>query len=143
MATLSATFDHDTGATPHLARTHDDIALLIERLARLSSRQSVPALAEVVVHEDPYGKPYLYVGVAPDRGVVWEPGEPGRWTHGQLDVEGDVTFDYVGHGHEIPARHLVPLDIVHAVLATYLDHDGAVPDDNPHLRPEGHGRYGE
>jgi hypothetical protein len=49
-----------------------------------------------------------------------------------------VLYDYMGNGEDIPALHVVPLDTVRAVLTAYLDHDGIVPDDDPHLRPAPH-----
>jgi hypothetical protein len=116
-------------------RTHDDLDLLVNRLHALAVAGSVPPLAEIVVAQDPYTKPYLYLGIGVDCGWVREPGEPDRWTVGPTDTTGTVLYDYVGHGQDIPARHVVPLPTVRAVLAAYLDHDGVVPDGDPHLRP--------
>lgn len=135
MATLSATFDRETGDNPLLIRTRDDIDLLVDRLRDLAVRNPVPPLAEVVVAEDPYHAPYLYVGIGDDAGWVREPGDPDRWTAGPSTAAGTVVYDYMGNGEDIPARHVVPLATVRAVLTAYLDHDGFVPDDDPHLRP--------
>ncbi|MEU4804253.1 Imm1 family immunity protein [Actinosynnema sp. NPDC023587] len=134
MATLSATYDRATGDNPMPIATHDDIDTFLTRLGALAATGPVPPLAEVVVAEDPYGPPYLYVGVGIDVGWVREPGEPDRWTIGSPDDTGTVLYDYVGHGEDIPAKHLVPLDTVRAVLIAYLTHSGNVPSDDPHLR---------
>ncbi|GAA1314564.1 Imm1 family immunity protein [Saccharothrix xinjiangensis] len=135
MATLNVTYDRITGEHPFTIDTHQDVDVLLDRLRALADVGPVPPLAEVVVAEDPFGTPFLYVGIGKDSGWVREPGEPDRWTHGEPDATGTMLYDYVGHGEDIPTRHIVPLNTVRAVLTTYLDHNGTVPNDDPHLHP--------
>ncbi|MFT7837704.1 Imm1 family immunity protein [Saccharothrix sp. BKS2] len=135
MATLNVTYDRATGERPLTIHTHQDVDAFLDRMRALAHAGPVPPLAEIVVAEDPYGTPFLYVGIDQDSGWIREPGEPDRWTIGTSDATGTTPYDYAGHGENIPTRHIVPLTTVRTVLTTYLDHQGIVPDDDPNLRP--------
>jgi hypothetical protein len=134
VATLSAIFDHETGSTPLVVATHEELTALVDRLTRLTGGP-IPSIAEITVAEDPYGHPALYVGLDKDHGFVQELGNPPRATLGDPDVTGDTLFDYVAHTQEIPKSQVVPRDVVIDVLTAYLDHSGVIPADNPHLHP--------
>ncbi|CCH29313.1 Imm1 family immunity protein [Actinosynnema sp. NPDC047251] len=134
MATLSAIFDHETGSTPLEITTHAELAELVDRVTRLTGGP-VPSIAEITVAEDPYGLPMLYVGIGEDRGFVQELGNPPRATVGDPDATGDILFDYMANTQEVPAWQVVPRETVITVLTAYLDHDGLIPPDHPHLRP--------
>ncbi len=107
---------------------------MVERLTALTGGP-VPSVAEITIFEDPYGFPMLYVGIGTDHGFVQEMADPPRSTVGDPEAVGTVPFDYVAHTQEIPARQVVPRDVVIEVLTAYLDHGGLIPPDHPHLHP--------
>lgn len=135
MATLKAIYDHETGDSPVLLSTLDDLAALVERVSRYSAQHPYASIVEISVAGDPYGFPTLYVGIGAEHGFVHEYWDPTRATIGDQNATGKVIYDLQGNGTEIPARQQVPLQTVREVLTAYLAHDGLLPADFPALRP--------
>ncbi|GLY53830.1 Imm1 family immunity protein [Lentzea sp. NBRC 102530] len=128
MATLKAVFDHETGASPLLITTPEELAELITRVGELDGGP-VPSIVELAINDDPYGHPHLYAGIGVESGFVQEYWEPARATIGDQTAAGTTLFDFADNPQEIPARQVVPLDIVRAVLTAYLEHGGRIPAD--------------
>jgi len=135
VVTLRAVFDYETGRSPLLVSTQDELAELIARVITLSEGETVPSIVELGVNDDnPYAFPTLQAGIGAEFGFVYELWSPSRATSSEQDTSGTVLFDYATHPQEIPAQHIVPLATVRAVLAAYLDHDGFIPDSFPDLQ---------
>lgn len=134
MATLKAVYDHETGESPLLITTQDELSELITRVIELDGGP-VPSIVELAVNEDPYGFPHLYAGIGADSGFVQEYWDPARTTLGDQTATGTTLFDFANHTQEIPAQQVVPLAIVRVVLAAYLEHGGHIPADFAELHP--------
>lgn len=136
MVALRAVFDHETGRSPVLVSTHDELSELITRVIELSEGETIPSIVELGVNDDnPYAFPALQAGISAESGFVYELWNPSRATLGEQDARGTVLFDYAAHPQEVPARHVVPLDTVRVVLAAYLEHGGQIPPDFADLHP--------
>lgn len=130
MVALRAVFDHETGRSPVLVNTRDELSELITRVIALSEGETIPSIVELGVSDDnPYAFPALQAGISAESGFVYELWNPSRATLGEPDATGTTLFDYVAHPQEVPARHVVPLDTVRAVLVAYFEHGGFIPDD--------------
>jgi hypothetical protein len=134
VATLKAIYDHETGASPLLITTQEELAELIGRVMELDGGP-VPSIVELAVNDDPYGHPHLYAGIGAESGFVQEYWEPARATLGDRAATGTTLFDFADNTQEIPAQQVVPLKIVRAVLAAYLEHGGHIPADFAELHP--------
>ena len=128
MATLKAVFDHETGASPLLITTREELAELIIRVIELDGGP-VPSIVELAINDDPYGFPHLYAGIGAKSGFVQEYWDPARATLGDQMAAGTTLFDFADNTQEIPTRQVVPLEIVRAVLTAYLEHGGRIPAD--------------
>lgn len=129
MATLKAIYDRETGDSPVVIRTHEELSSLVDKVSAYSSDHPCASIVEISVADDPYGFPNLYAGIGPTSGFVQEYWDPPRATIGNRDASGVVVFDLQGNGTEIPAFQEVPLATVRAVLAAYLEHGGSIPAD--------------
>ncbi|WP_197288614.1 Imm1 family immunity protein [Nocardia sp. NRRL S-836] len=133
--TLRAVFDFESGRSPLLVSTHDELSELVARVIALSEGETIPSIVEIGVDaENPYAFPALQAGIGPESGFVYELWNPSRATAGDPEAGGTVLFDYSAHAQEIPARHVVPLSTVRSVLTAYLDHGGFIPADFPALQ---------
>ncbi|MGI5504317.1 Imm1 family immunity protein [Lentzea sp. CA-135723] len=128
MATLKAVYNHETGASPFLIATQEDLNELIIRVIELEGGP-VPSIVELAINDDPYGFPHLYAGIGAESGFVQEYWDPARATLGDQAATGTTLFDFADNTQEIPVRQVVPLEIVRAVLAAYLEHGGRIPAD--------------
>lgn len=136
MVTLRAVFDYETGRSPLVVSTHDELSELVTRVIALSEGETVASIVELGVNdENPYAFPALQAGIGAESGFVYELWNPSRATVGEPDAVGTVLFDYAAHPQEIPACHIVPLATVRAVLKAYLEHDGFIPENFPDLQP--------
>ncbi len=133
MATLKAIYDRETGDSPVLIRTQDELSALVDRVSTYSAGNPCASIVEISVADDPYGFPTMYAGIGRTAGYVHEYWDPARATIGERDATGNALFDLQGNGQEIPVYQLVPLTIVRAVLAAYLEHGGLIPEDFPEL----------
>jgi hypothetical protein len=118
-----------------MIHTFEQLSSLVDRVSAYSANHPCASIAEIAVADDPYGFPHLFVGIGQDFGFVQEYWNPGRSTVGDTDAPGKVEFDFAGNTQEIPARQVVPLDTVRAVLGAYLAHGGSIPDGFPWLHP--------
>lgn len=135
MATLKAVYDHETGASPLLIRTHEELSSLVDALSAYSANHPCASIAEVAIADDPYGFPHLYVGIGKDFGFVQEYWNPARSTMSKGSATGKIEFDFAGNTQDIPASQVVPLATVREVLAAYFEHGGLIPEDFAALHP--------
>ena len=135
MATLKAIYDRETGLNPIAVRTQDDLEALIDRVRSYSTGYPCPAIVELTIEDDPWGRARIYAGIGDDRGFVQELWNPPRATLGDPDAAGVVVYDLQAHDTEIPACQEVPMATVRTVLAAYLKYDGTIPHDFAELHP--------
>lgn len=128
MATLKAIYDRESGQNPISVETQAHLDALIERVRSYSIGYPCPAIVELTVLDDPWGRARLYAGIGDDRGFVQELWNPPRATLGNPDATGVVVYDLQANGTEIPACQEVPLATVRSVLAAYLTHGGTIPE---------------
>ncbi|AXX28683.1 hypothetical protein KCV87_13640 [Actinosynnema pretiosum subsp. pretiosum] len=133
MVTLQAIFDRATAERPFLIRTQSDLDELVERVRAASADHPCPSIVEITNADDPYRSPVLNAGIGADRGFVHENWRPERATRGAPGATGSVAYDVQGNTADVPADREVPLDVVRAVLADHLAHDGRIPADHPLL----------
>ena len=142
MATLKVWYDQEPendlsdGDPAVLVSTQEELSALIDRVSTFAVGQPCPSVIEVSIADDPYAFPIIEAGIGAERGFVRVNGANAlRATLGDPNANGTVLYDLQGQEAIIAASAEVPLSAVRAVLASYLDHGGLIPDDFPGLHP--------
>lgn len=121
---------------PVIIRTQEELTAFIDQVSAASAGQHVSSMVELSRADDPWGFQIVTAGIGVERGFVQVSGDPEyRTTVGEPDAAGEVVYDYMANATEIPSREEVPLTMVRAILAAYLDHGGAIPGDFQGLCP--------
>lgn len=111
-----------------------ELNALLDRVSAASARQPCPSIITAYVASDPYRRPSVRAGIGAEQGYVQvNSRDSRRATLGNAAATGQRTYDFQGHGEEVELRHEVPLATVRAVLTSYLEHDGVIPDEFPEL----------
>jgi hypothetical protein len=141
VAALEVWYDQDPendlgpGDPAIVVRTHAELTELVDKISDASAHQVCPSIVTMYVADDPYGQPSVRAGIGAELGYVQVSGRSGRRvTIGDADASGERTYDFQGHGEQVPRRFEVSLAIVREVLAAYLTHDGSIPQDFTQLR---------
>lgn len=112
--------DLGPGDPPIIVAGASDVDALIARVLDATAGWAVPA----VVQAQPAGGqgfPVIEAGIGTDKGFISYLDRTGSYQScGDFNCEGQVTYDYMGNSHTMPASSEIPLPDVRRWLADFV-----------------------
>jgi hypothetical protein len=97
-----------------------DLERLIEHVLTVTAGRQIPSVVQANIL-GAAGLPIIEAGVSHDRGFIsYTDRSGGFYSIGNTSCGGDVTYDYMGNEHIVPASAEIPLSEVRQWLADFV-----------------------